>query len=31
MQFKWWKLQKGMVIRVKISNDIDNQTGKQKF
>lgn len=32
MQFKWWKLQKGMGIRVKISNDIDNQTGsKQKY
>ncbi|BET39675.1 hypothetical protein [Spiroplasma ixodetis] len=31
MQFKWWKLQKGMGIRVKISNDIDNQTGKKKY
>lgn len=31
MQFKWWKLQKGMGIRVIISNDIDNQTSKQKY
>jgi len=31
MQFKWWKLQKGMGIRVKMPNDIDKETGKQKY
>ncbi|BDT04070.1 hypothetical protein [Spiroplasma ixodetis] len=27
----WWKLQKGTGIKVQIPNDIDNQTGKQKY
>lgn len=27
----WWKLQKGMGIRVKIIDDTDKETGKQKY
>ncbi|MBP1526624.1 MAG: hypothetical protein H9Q66_01655 [Spiroplasma ixodetis] len=27
----WWKLRKGMGIRVKITDDIDKETGKQKY
>ncbi|WP_338986979.1 hypothetical protein [Spiroplasma endosymbiont of Dasysyrphus albostriatus] len=27
----WWKLKKGTGIRVKIINDIDKETGKQKY
>ena len=31
MQFKWWKLKKGRGIRVKIIDDIDKETGNQKY
>ncbi|WP_338987169.1 hypothetical protein [Spiroplasma endosymbiont of Dasysyrphus albostriatus] len=27
----WWKLRKGMGIKVQIPNDIDKETGKQKY
>ncbi|WDA55003.1 MAG: hypothetical protein PPFGHCPK_01484 (plasmid) [Spiroplasma endosymbiont of Drosophila atripex] len=27
----WWKLQKGTGIKVQIPNDIDKETGKQKY
>ncbi|BDT05198.1 hypothetical protein [Spiroplasma ixodetis] len=27
----WWKLRKGIGVRVQLPNDIDNQTGKQKY
>lgn len=31
MKFKWWTLKKGLGIRVKIIDDIDKETGIQKY
>lgn len=31
MKFKWWTLKRGLGIRVKMIDDIDKETGKQKY
>lgn len=30
-QIEWWKLKKGIGIKVQIPNDIDKESGKQKY